>query len=90
MKQCYTTNDLLRYLYNETTIDENLQIEKMLNEDHKLFQLFVDLTEAKSHLDDTKEQQINPIVNKFIIGYASSVTVLNFEKPLGEKEIFSN
>ncbi len=46
MKQIFTTNHLVRYLYNEVTVSERLGIEEALTRDFGLFEAYNELKAA--------------------------------------------
>ena len=50
MKQSYTENDLLKYLYNETSVSDTLAIEEALAEDRNLLAAYKGIQEAHNQL----------------------------------------
>ena len=50
MKQSYTENDLLKYLYNETSVSDTLAIEEALAEDRNLLEAYKGIQEAHNQL----------------------------------------
>lgn len=53
MMQPYSENDLIRFLYHETTTEENHGIAFQLEDDGAYNEAFRDLITAKRLLDDT-------------------------------------
>ena len=54
MKQSFTKNLLVKYIYNETSTAERLNIEAALNEDFELYEEYVALYEAYINLPKVK------------------------------------
>jgi len=50
MKQTYTINDLVRFLFNEVPAEESLAIAGILAEDYMLKESFTEMLDAKSTL----------------------------------------
>jgi hypothetical protein len=50
MKQTFTLEDLIRFMYRETNYNESFDIAKELAENFLLNEQFVELAEAKGHL----------------------------------------
>ena len=46
MKQIFTKNLLIKYIYNETTPAEKLQIEERLNADYELYEHYCELYDS--------------------------------------------
>ena len=51
MKQTFTINDLVRFLYHETSIQESMSLASELAEDVFLKEQFEELVEGKASLD---------------------------------------
>ncbi len=53
MTQTFTTkfHDVIRYLYNETGVAENLQIEESMTEDMDLLDFYLDSSNLKAEMD---------------------------------------
>ncbi|MCI5081659.1 MAG: hypothetical protein MRY78_08210 [Saprospiraceae bacterium] len=54
MKQTYTENDLLRYLYRETSVTDTLAIEDAMAADRNLTEAFEGMQEAFNQLPRVK------------------------------------
>lgn len=62
----YTPNDLVRYIYDETSRAENEMIEILLQTDTKFKTLFDQLTSSKDNLDDLIESPSDDVVRRII------------------------
>ena len=67
MTKTFTRNDLIRYIYQETTESEKQEIEQELLLDNKLFEVYKNLAEVSMELDRVElspsEKTINKILN---------------------------
>jgi hypothetical protein len=67
MTKTFTRNDLIRYIYQETTEREKKEIEQELLLDNKLFEEYKNLAEVSMELDRVElspsEKTINKILN---------------------------
>jgi hypothetical protein len=67
MTKTFTRNDLIRYIYQETTEREKQEIEQELLLDNKLFEEYKNLAEVSMELDRVElspsEKTINEILN---------------------------
>ncbi|MEM1322576.1 MAG: hypothetical protein AAGG75_20090 [Bacteroidota bacterium] len=54
MKQKFTQNLLVRYLYKETTAAETMMVADALYEDRRLYEQFEDLLESKNQLPEVR------------------------------------
>ena len=67
MTKTFTRNDLIRYIYQETTEREKQEIEQKLLVDNKLFEEYKNLAEVSMELDrvdlSPSEKTINTILN---------------------------
>lgn len=67
MTKTFTRNDLIRYIYQETTEREKQEIEQELLLDNKLFEEYKNLAEVNMELDrielSPSEKTINKILN---------------------------
>jgi hypothetical protein len=67
MTKTFTRNDLIRYIYQETTEREKQEIEQELLLDNKLFEEYKNLAEVSMELDRVElspsEKTINKILN---------------------------
>jgi uncharacterized membrane protein len=69
--QKYTTEDLIQYMYRETTEDESVAIEKAMQTDYILREKFEALKESMVQLDSIKESPRQQSVMA-ILNYAKS------------------
>ena len=72
MTKTFTRNDLIRYIYNETTENEKKEIEQELLLNNKLFEEYKDLAEVSMELD---RFEMSPSENVII-------KILNFSKTI--------
>ena len=74
MKQNFTPNDLVKYLYKETSASETLAINEALAEDRALFEEYQGLLKAYQQLPKVK---FNPSASavKNILGYSKRTTL---------------
>ena len=72
MTKTFTRNDLIRYIYNETTENEKKEIEQELLLNNKLFEEYKDLAEVSMELDRFEMSPSENVINK----------ILNFSKTL--------
>ena len=67
MTKTFTRNDLIRYIYQETTESEKKEIEQELLLDNKLFEEYKNLAEVSMELDrvdlSPSEKSIKKILN---------------------------
>ena len=67
MTKTFTRNDLIRYIYQETTESEKNEIEQELLLDNKLFEEYKNLAEVSMELDrvdlSPSEKTIKKILN---------------------------
>lgn len=72
MTKTFTRNDLIRYIYNDTTENEKKDIEQELLLNNKLFEEYKDLAEVSMELDRFEMSPSEKVINK----------ILNFSKTL--------
>ena len=74
MEEIYTENALVRYLYKESDLFERLEIEDALENDHRLFQLFLRLKKTKNNLSPLA---LIPSVSSLqnILNYSAALSV---------------
>ena len=60
MKQHFTHNDLLRYIYNEVSYLEKLAIELELQRNEALLTEYMQLCESSAQLDDLLDEELSP------------------------------
>ncbi len=74
MIQTFTHDDIIRYVYEETTDDENRQIEDALVEDPDLLMFYLDLADLKEGLDKVQLQPSERTVER-ILAFSSNFSV---------------
>jgi hypothetical protein len=71
MIQLFTPDDVIRYVYEETTDDENLLIEDALIGDQELLEFYLDALEMKSLMNKIERTPSNRAVSN-ILAYSQS------------------
>ncbi|UBM58111.1 hypothetical protein LAG90_14995 [Marinilongibacter aquaticus] len=68
MTQTFTTkqNDVVRYLYQETTPQENLEIEANLAKDERLLDFYLESLELMADMDKIKLMPSSRVVNSVL------------------------
>jgi hypothetical protein len=56
MIQTFTQHDVVRYIYEETTEDENLMIQDGLVHDSEMLEFYLDMLDVKAGLDKSYQQ----------------------------------
>jgi hypothetical protein len=74
MTKTFTQNDLIRYIYHDTTEEETSDIEKELLFDNKLFEVYKNLAEVTMELDRVEESPSEKVINK-ILEYSKSLNL---------------
>lgn len=69
MRQNFTPNHLVRYLYNEVTVTERLAFEKAIAQDYGLFEHYAELKEAYRQLPKVTFSP-SPATLQSILGYS--------------------
>ncbi len=64
MIKTFTRNDLVRYLYQETTIEENHLIKQALLTNDRLNEEYFELVKCKSEMEEVEEGPSSRCVNK--------------------------
>jgi cell fate (sporulation/competence/biofilm development) regulator YlbF (YheA/YmcA/DUF963 family) len=62
----FTSEDLIQYLYNETSVQKTASIKAALNADWDLQESFEQLVEAQKNLDEIKLSPRDEAVNKIL------------------------
>jgi len=75
MIQTFTQDDLIRYLYHETTEKENREIDKALISDHELQKQYKELVAMKNQLDAVRVEPTEKCISN----------ILNYARGLQEK-----
>jgi len=74
MTKTFTRNDLIRYIYQETTEREKEEIEQELLVNNKLFEEYKDLAEVSMELDSFELRPSEKVVNK-ILNFSKSINL---------------
>ena len=69
MIKIFTQNDLIRFLYHETTEDENREINRLLQHDPELMLQLQELQLVVKNLDETHLEPSKGVVDR-ILDYA--------------------
>lgn len=56
MIQTFTQHDVIRYVYQETTEEENLMIQDGLVHDSEMLEFYLDMLDVKAGLDKSLQQ----------------------------------
>ncbi len=56
MIQTFTQHDVIRYVYQETTEEENLMIQDGLVHDNEMLEFYLDMLDVKAGLDKSFQQ----------------------------------
>lgn len=71
MIQTFTPNDVIRYVYEETTEDENSLIEEAMISDQDLLEFYLDAIELKSLLNRVEYVPSNRLISS-ILAYSQN------------------
>lgn len=71
MTKTFTPNDVLRFLYKETSEDEDREIQQAIMIDSNLMDSYQELMEVKNSLDHIEIQAPSQLINK-ILNYSKS------------------
>ncbi len=71
MIQTFTQNDVIRYVYEETTSEENLLIQDALMHDAEMLEFYLDLVEVKLSLDNSYREPSGKTIDS-ILSYSRS------------------
>ena len=71
MTKTFTQNDLVRYIYQETTNEENIEIEKALLFNEQLSADHAELSAIVGALDQCEKQPSDQIIDA-VLGYSKS------------------
>jgi len=63
MTKSFTTNDLIRYIYQEMEEEENDQLVQILQDDQQLMQEYIDLLSTIEKLDIVLMEPSDSIIN---------------------------
>lgn len=76
MTQTFTPNDVLRYVYEETSAQENLLIEDALLGNSQLLEFYLEALEMKLLMNKISRTPHNRVVNK-ILDFSRNYTSTN-------------
>lgn len=71
MIKTFTQNDLIKYIYHETTDKEKKDIEEALLFDNELFEAYRNIAEITQELDRIEYTPSDKVINK-ILNYSKS------------------
>lgn len=71
MTKIFTRNDVLRYVYNETSEEENIEIEKALLIQIPLRDFYSDMVDVKQQLENMEVEAPQRIVDN-VLEYSKS------------------
>ena len=74
MIKTFTQNDLIKYIYHETTEKERKDIEEALLFDNELFESYRKIAEITEELDRIESSPSDKVVNK-ILNYSKSLNL---------------
>ena len=74
MTKTFTRNDLIRYIYQETTESEKKEIEQELLLDNRLFEEYKNLAEVSMELDRIELSPSQKTINK-ILNYSKTINL---------------
>ena len=74
MTKTFTQNDLIRYIYHETTEQESIDIEETLLIDNEFFEEYRKLAEVSMELDRVDEKPSEKSIRK-ILNYSKSLNL---------------
>lgn len=71
MIKTFTPNDVIRYLYNETSEEENKAIAQALIIDAELLEIYMQLKQSAEKLDEIEKDPSENVINN-ILNYSKS------------------
>ena len=71
MIKTFTPNDVIRYLYNETSEEENKAIAQALIIDAELLEIYMQLKQSSEKLDEIEKNPSENVINN-ILNYSKS------------------
>ncbi|MCG8321232.1 MAG: hypothetical protein MI921_17145 [Cytophagales bacterium] len=71
MIKTFTPNDVIRYLYNETSEEENKAIAQALIIDAELLEIYMQLKQSAEKLDEIEKNPSENVINN-ILNYSKS------------------
>lgn len=82
MTKTFTQDDVVRYVYEETTDEENLLIEEAMMAEPALMGFFMDALELRSLMNKI-ERQPRPSTIDAILSYSSNHPLTQLRNPTG-------
>lgn len=76
MQKTATQNDLIKYIYNESTPFETYEVEESLVGDTEFEELYFNLLEAKNNLDNLMLSPEEDVIRN-IVNYSKSTEIHN-------------
>ncbi|MEA5259756.1 hypothetical protein VB264_18310 [Arcicella aquatica] len=73
MIQTFTQHDVIRYVYQETTEEENLMIQDGLVHDNEMLEFYLDMLDVKAGLDKSFQQPSERSIDN-ILAYSRNYT----------------
>ncbi len=73
MIQTFTQHDVIRYVYQETTEEENLMIQDGLVHDSEMLEFYLDMLDVKAGLDKSFQQPSERSIDN-ILAYSRNHT----------------
>jgi len=77
MQQKITQNQLVKYLYKETSTTEKLAVDAALNEDWRLFEAYEELLQAKQELPKVSFSPSNSTIQNILSHSAQTAVELH-------------
>lgn len=74
MTKTFTQDDVIRYIYEETSEEENREIEQALICDSDLQEVYKELGAVKKHLDQNLKQPSESVIRN-IMNYSKSLNL---------------
>ncbi|MEM9390820.1 MAG: hypothetical protein AAGA02_10125 [Bacteroidota bacterium] len=74
MTKTFTQNDVIRYVYHETSAKETKEIEKALLCDAKLEEMYKEILSLKADLNKAKKTPSDKVINN-LLNYSKSFNV---------------
>jgi len=75
----FTQDDVIRYIYDETSDEENVEIQKALICDAHLQEMYKELSAVKNRLDHSLKQPSDSVIKK-IMNYSKSLNLQTKEQ----------
>jgi hypothetical protein len=79
MIQTFTHNDLIRYAYNETTVEENQLIEEAMAHEPEMLNYYFDVLDTKIALSGARFEPSERAINN-ILSYSANHQLSNLRQ----------